>query len=94
MVEVAPLPVEVALGAEELHPVVLAIGDEHTVARVHPDAVRRGELSAARPRRAPRAEVPALGREAVHGGVAVPVGDVDLAPRRHRDVGRMVERRL
>jgi hypothetical protein len=39
MVQVAPLLVEVPPGAEQLHPVVLAIGDEHAVVRVGPDAL-------------------------------------------------------
>ena len=36
----------------------------------------------------------AVGREPVHGRVAVPVRDVDLTGGRDRDIGRVIERRL
>src|SRR5262249_36452490 len=56
-VETAPLAVEVALGTEELYPIVLAVGDEDPVACIDPDAVRRGELRATEPRSTPRLQV-------------------------------------
>src|SRR6267143_5390369 len=57
LVEVAPLAVEVALGAEELHPVVLAVGHEDPIARVDPNAAGSRELTAPETRSAPRLHV-------------------------------------
>src|SRR5215470_9495385 len=69
LVEIAPLPVEVALGAEELYPIVLAVGDEDPVARIDPDAVRRRELRAPQPGTTPRLQMLPIGREPMHRGI-------------------------
>src|SRR5262249_49162525 len=79
VVKVAPLAVEVALGAEDLHAVVLSVGDEDPIVRVDPHSVRGRELTASGAGRAPREQMLAFGIEPVHGGVAIAIGDVDVA---------------
>src|SRR5438876_8738574 len=63
MVEIAPFAVEVALGAEDLHAIVLAVGDEDPIVRVDPDAMRCRELTAPGAGRAPREQMLAFGIE-------------------------------
>src|SRR5262245_32905904 len=57
LVEIAPLCVEIALGAEELYPIVLPVSDEDPVARIDPDAMRCRELRATESRAPPRLQV-------------------------------------
>ena len=84
---------ELAVGREELNAAVLAIGDVHGAVGVDGDAVRHVKLPRPAPRLAPREQQPAVGRRTVDARVAVAVGDVHLAVRRERQVGRIVERR-
>ncbi len=94
MIEIAPLAVVVAFRAEQLDPVVLAIGDQDAVPRVDPDPVGRCELAPPCARRAPRLEVLSVRGEPVDRGVAIAVGDVDLTGGGDGHVGRVVEGRL
>ena len=45
MVEVTPFAQVLTLGAEDLDPVVLSVGDQDAAVRVDPDRVRRGEVA-------------------------------------------------
>ena len=94
VVEVTPGLDEPAVPVEQLDPVVLAVRHQHPVRPVDPDRVRRGELARPGAGPPPGRHVLARGREAVDRRVAVAVGHVDLAVRRDRHVGRVVERRL
>src|SRR2546428_2529434 len=90
---IGPLREELAVGAEHLDAVVLAVADEHAAVRVHGDAVREHELARAGPGLAPGREELAARREAVDPRIPVAVGDVQVAVRRDREVRRPVEGR-
>ena len=66
-------------GTEDLDPVVFPIAHEHPPVGVHPHAMRQIELARLRARLAPRLDQLAVPRKAVDAGVAVTVGDVQLA---------------
>src|SRR5262249_45783863 len=89
---VRPLAQVLAIRAEDLDPVVLAIADEHAAVHVHGDTMGQEELARALPWRAPRAPELAVWPELVHAAVAISVGDVQIARGRPRDVRRPVER--
>ena len=74
-----PLAEEVALGREDLDALVRPVGDVELAVIVEGDAVRQVELALAMARRAPRLDEPAVARKAVHAGVAVAVGHIDVA---------------
>src|SRR5207245_2877344 len=76
------------------HAVVLAIADQHTAATVDGDGMRRGESAGTAALAAPGLDQRAVGREAMDAGIAVAVGDVDLAVTRLGCRGWMVERRV
>src|SRR5207253_9175666 len=80
-----------AVGAEDLDAIALAVADEHAAVGGHRDTVR--EIGLARPgaRHAPRALQGAGRRELVHTAVAVAVGHVEVAPGPDREVRRTVE---
>jgi hypothetical protein len=84
-----PLAEEVAVGREDLDSLVRSIGHIKLAVVVESDAVRQVELALAMARRAPRFDKPAVARKAVHAGVAVAVGHVDVAVRvdHHLSVG-------
>src|SRR5262245_3344659 len=94
MIEVDPFVEEAAVAVEDLHAVVLAIGDQDLAEAVDPDGVRGGELARSAAGLAPRGDPASVGGEAVHVGIAVAVGDVDLAVGGLRRGGWMVERRV
>ena len=94
MIEVAPFGEEGTGAVEHLHAVVLTVADQHLAEAVDPDGVRRGEGAGARAGPAPGGDQRAVGREAMDAGIAVAVGDVDLAVGRLGRCGRMVERRV
>ena len=79
---------------EDLQPVVLPIRHQHTVLAVDPDGMGRGEFAVAASLAPPGQLMLAVGREAVHGAVAIAVGHEDAAVRRHRHVRGVVERCL
>src|SRR5262249_21946534 len=89
--DIGPLAAEDAVRREELQAAVLAVGDAHGAVLVDGQAVRDVELTRAAARFAPRLLQPAVGREAVDAGVAVAVGDVEVAGRSERQVGREME---
>ena len=90
-VEERPLAQVFAPGIEDLHARVLAIGHVHQPRAVHRDAVRQDELAGTAARLAPgEQQLPVRGK-LVDAGVAVAVGDVELAPGQHGDVGDAVE---
>ena len=89
---VGPLRQVLAVGAEDLDAVVLAIAHEHAPVRRHRDAVGQEELARARAGHAPRPLQLTGRRELMHAAVAVAVGDVEIALGAHGDVRRPVER--
>ncbi len=91
VMEVAPFGEEGARTVEHLHAVVLAIADQDLAEAVDPDGVRRREGARPCARSAPGRDQGAVGREAMDAGIAVAVGDVDLAVDRLRCRGRMIE---
>ena len=74
-----------------LHAVVLAVGHVDPSVVGNADAMGNAELAGAAARGAETAYVISVGAEAVHAGVAVTVGDVQLTGRCGTDVGRVVE---
>lgn len=83
-----------ALEIEDLHPVVLAVGDVHPVL-VHPYVVGQVEVTFTNRDRtllAPAELQLAVGREHVDPVVAIAVGHVHVPVRCDADVGRLVER--
>src|SRR5688572_16015409 len=90
--DVRPLLQELALGAEDLDPIVLAIAHEHAAVGGDADTVRQHEFPRALARRAPRALELAGRREAMHAAVAIPIGDVQVTVRRDGDVRGPIER--
>ena len=83
---------QLAVLVEDLHPVVLAVGDQHPPAAVDPQPVRQVELARPVARLAPGLEIFHIGREFVHARVAVAVRHEIRAVGRDDDVGRQVER--
>src|SRR5687767_3477583 len=96
--ELKPAVDELAVGVEDLHPVVLPVGDEQAAARVEGQRMRHVQLPRAHPFLAEAAEILAAPVEPDDARVAdgratadVPVGYVDVAVGGHGDVGRLVE---
>src|SRR4029077_2364036 len=85
-VHVVPLRLVLALAVEDLHAVVLAVGDIDPAIFVGGDVVGDVELAGIRAGRAPAHQVLAVGRILVDDAVAVAVGDIDLALGRQRVV--------
>src|SRR6266851_7374836 len=83
---------EVALRREYLDALVRSIGHVKLAVRVDRDAVRQVELALGLARRAPRLDEPAVARKAVHAGVAVAVGHVDVAVGVGNHLGGVIER--
>src|SRR4029453_1822579 len=88
---VGPLREVLAVRAENLDAIVLAIAHEDAAVGGHRDAVGQEELAGALARHTPRPLQLAAGREEVHAAVAVAVRDVEIAPRADRKVRRPVE---
>ena len=83
---------EAALGVENLDAVVLAVGDVHVAVLVSHDVVGEVELAGVGAWGTPGEEVLTIGVVLVDGGVAVAVGDVDIAGSGvEGNVGALVE---
>ena len=91
-VQVVPLRLVPAMAVEYLHAMVLAVRHIDPAVGVGRDVVHDVELARAAARLAPRQQQFAVGREFVNAGVAVAVGDIDLALRRQGSVRAAVER--
>src|ERR1051325_2075519 len=87
-----PLPDILTLRGEDLDAPVGAVGDVELARIVEGDAVRQVKLPRPLARRAPGGYQPAGRGETVHPGVAVAVGDIDVAVRVTDHLGRVVER--
>src|SRR5439155_3372827 len=83
---------ELAARAKDLNAVVLAVAHKHPSVAVGPHTVWQLELARPAAWLAPRLQVLAARGEAVYAGVAVTVGDVQLAARRDREPGWSIER--
>src|SRR5262249_57960132 len=82
-----------AAGTEDGNAVVLAIAHEAAPVRGLRDAVGQEGLAGTSAACAPGAVELARGRVLVHAAVTVAVGDVEIALRPHREIGRPVEGR-
>src|SRR5215510_9636874 len=91
-VHVVPLQLVPAVAVEYLHAVVLAVGDVDPAVVVGGDVVGDVELAGIGAGGAPAHQVFAVGRVLVDAGIAVAVGNVDLALGRKCRVGTAVER--
>src|SRR5258708_20479495 len=76
-VQVVPLRLPSAVAVEDLHPVVLAVGDVDPAVRIAADVVRNVELPRIGAGLAPRGQQLAVGRVFVDAGVAVAVRHVE-----------------
>ena len=90
--QIVPLRLVFAVAVEHLHAMILAVGDIDPAVGVGCDVMHDVELAGIAARLAPGLEQLAVGRVFVHAGIAVAVGDVDLALRRQRGVSAAVER--
>src|SRR5580700_7063815 len=86
-----PLAEVVALGCKDLDALVRAVGDIELAVVVKGDAVRQMELALAFARCAPRLDEPAVSGKAVHAGVAIAVGHVDVTVGVSHHLGRVIE---
>src|SRR5262249_31042292 len=77
--QVVPLRLILAVAVEYLHAVVLAVSDIDPAVLVGDDVVHDVELARIGAGLAPGLDELAVGRELVHAGIAVTVGDVDVA---------------
>jgi hypothetical protein len=64
---------------ENLHPVILTVGDIDPTTGIAADIVRKIEFTRPGPRRAPAFQQLAIGRKLVDGGIAVSIRDIDVA---------------
>src|SRR2546426_7232627 len=90
--DVRPLAEILALGAEDLDAIILAVADIDAAVGAHRDAVGEIELAGPGSRDAPGALALPRRREAVDAAVAVPVADVEIALGADGQVGRPIER--
>ena len=88
---VRPFLDELALVGEQLHAVVLAVGDIDAAVLVHPDVVQQRELAGAGSLLAPGLYQLAAGAELVDAMPAVAVRDEQAAVGRYRQSGGHVE---
>ena len=86
-----PLLEKVAVAIEDLNARVCTISDVDPSLIVDCDTVRRIELTRLVTLVTPVEKELSLGGELGQTTVAIPVRDVELAVRSHRDVGRLVE---
>jgi hypothetical protein len=91
-VQVVPLRLVPAVAVEHLHAVVLAVGHVDPAVGIAGDVVRDVELARIGAGGAPGEQELAVGRVFVHARIAVAVGHVDVALRRHRGVGAAMKR--
>ena len=77
--DAGPLSLKLAAGGEDLDAMVLAVGDENVFVAVNDDVVGDDELALAGAGFSPGVDELALGAEAVDVGVAVAVGDEEVA---------------
>ena len=91
-VQIVPLRLVFAVAVEHLHAMILAVGDIDPAIGIGRDVVDDVELAGIGAGLAPAFEQFAVGRVFVDAGVAVAVGDIDLALRRQRGVGAAMER--
>src|SRR5262245_1380823 len=88
---IGPLGEVLAVRAEDLDAIVLAVADEDPAVRGGRDAVREIELTGAGAGHAPRALPLAARAELVHAAVAVAVRDVEITLRPDREIRGTVE---
>src|SRR4029077_9382551 len=91
--QIVPLRLVAAVAVEDLDAVVLPVGDIDPALGVAADIVDDVELARIAARLAPRHEKLAVRREFVDAGIAVAIGDIDVASPRQRRVGATIERR-
>ncbi len=91
-VQIVPLRLVFAVAVEHLHAVVLAVGDIDPAVVIGGDIVDDVELAGIGAGLAPGFQELAVRRIFVDAGIAVAVGDIDLALRRQRGVGAAVKR--
>src|SRR5580704_7574776 len=91
-VQIVPLRLVFAVAVKHLDAVVFAVGDIDPAIGVGADIVHDIELAGVGAGAAPRHQQFAVGRIFVHLGIAVAVGDIDLAFWREGGVGAAVER--
>src|SRR6266849_137969 len=91
-VQFLPLRLVSSVAVEHLDPVVFAVGDIDPTIGVAADVVDDIELTLASSGFAPRRQQFTVGRVFVDAGIAVTVGNIDLAFRGERRVGTAVER--
>ena len=91
-VQIIPLRLVFAVAVEHLHAVVLAVGDIDPAVGIGRDIVDDVELAGIGAGLAPGFEQLAVRRIFVDAGIAVAVGNIDLALRRQRGVGAAVKR--
>ena len=89
--QVAPLGEERPALVEDLDPRVVPVGHVEPSPRVDRDRVRQAELPRTRPQIAPRVHISAIGVEMDDPVVPVSVADEQVALRRDRQVGRLIE---
>src|SRR5882724_3990597 len=88
---IGPLVEILAVRAEDLDAIVLAIADEDAPVRGQGNAVRQEELAGTSARSTPGTLELATGRILVHAAIPVAVGDVEVALGPHCEIRRAVE---
>src|SRR6266545_5482553 len=91
-VQIVPLRLVSAVAVEDLHPMVLPVGDIDPAVGIADDIVRDVEFARTGAAFAPGKQQLAVRREFVDAGVGVAVRDIDVEVRRQRGVGAAVER--
>ena len=91
-VQIVPLRLVFAVAVEHLHAVVLAVGDIDPAVGIGRDIVDDVELAGIGAGLAPGLQQLSVRRIFVDAGIAVAVGNIDLALRRQRGVGAAVKR--
>src|SRR6516162_2371095 len=87
-----PLGEILAVRGEDLDALVRPVPDIELAVVIDGDRVRQVELASATARLAPRFDQPSVARKAMHAGVAVAVGHIEVAIGMGYHLGRMVER--
>src|ERR1051326_1341017 len=90
--QVVPLGLVLAVAVEHLHAMILAIGHIDPAIGIAGDVARDVELARIGAGPAPRQQQFAVRRVFVHARIAITVGHVDVALRRHGGMGAAMER--